>query len=71
MPNSRMETPVTENKMYKEILLLKRLVLAMKEDMEDRFLSAEEEIRLEDSLKEFREGKTISFEQLKKELCMT
>ncbi len=66
-----METPVTENKMYKEILLLKRLVLAMKEDMEDRFLSAEEEIRLEDSLKEFREGKTISFEQLKKELCMT
>jgi hypothetical protein len=65
-----METPMTDNKMYKEILLLKKLVLDMKEDLEDRFLTAEEELRLEESLREFREGKTISLKELKKELCM-
>jgi hypothetical protein len=65
-----MEMSVTENKMYKEILLLKKLVLAIKEDLEDRFLTAEEELRLEESLREFEEGKTISLEELEKELCM-
>ena len=57
-------------KVYKEIELLKCLITTMKEDMEDRFLSAEEELRLEDSLREIKEGKTISLENLKKELCL-
>jgi hypothetical protein len=37
--------------------------------MEDRFLTAEEEMCLEDSLREMKEGKTFSLEQIKKELC--
>ena len=34
----------------------------------DCILTPEEEVRLEESLEEFRQGKTISHEQLKKEL---
>jgi hypothetical protein len=64
-----MET-IEVSKIYTELLLLKKIILAMKEDMEDRFLTAEEELCLEESLREFREGKTISLEQLKKELCL-
>jgi hypothetical protein len=65
-----MEVSIANDKVYKEILLLKKLVLAMKEDLEDRFLTAEEELSLEESLREFKEGKTISLEQLEKGLCM-
>lgn len=55
-------------KMYKEILLLKKIVIAMQEDLEDRFLSADEELEIEKARKEYEEGNIISFEDLKKEL---
>lgn len=61
---------ISLEKVYKEIEFLRKVVLAMKEDMEDRFLTAEEELRLEESLRELKEGKTTSLEQLKKELCL-
>ena len=42
----------------------------MKEEIEDRFLTAEEEKDIEDSLREFDDEKTISLEKLKEELCL-
>lgn len=56
--------------LYSELVLLKKLILAMKQDMEDRFLTAEEEIALEESLEEHNHGRTVSLGQLKKELCL-
>ena len=63
-----MDTNVTDNKVYKEILLLKKIVLAMKEDMEDRFLTAEEEMELEKAREEFKRGECVSLDNLRKEL---
>ena len=58
------------SKIYKEVVLLKKIIVDMKEDIEDRFLTAEEELSLEESLREFKESKTTSLEQLKKEICL-
>lgn len=59
---------ITTNELHKEIEVLKRLVLAMKEEIEDRFLSAEEEILLEESRKESEQDGYVSLEDLEKEL---
>lgn len=63
-----METEISH--VYKEILLLKEMVASIKEEIEERFLTAEEEITLEESLEEFENGKTNSLEELKEELCL-
>ena len=55
-------------KIYDEIGLLKKIVISMKEDFDDRFLSAEDEEELEKSRKEYLEGKCVSLEDLRKEL---
>ena len=63
-----MKANTADNEMYKEILLLKKLVLEIKEDLEDRFLTAEEEMELEKAREEYQKGKCISFDDLKKNL---
>ncbi len=55
---------------YNEIVILKNMIASMKEEIEDRFLTAEEEKDIEDSLREFDDEKTISLEKLKEELCL-
>lgn len=52
----------------KKLEILTRMLASLKEDFEDSFLTPEEEIILEESRKEFKEGKSISLEDLKKEL---
>ena len=55
---------------YNEIVILKNMIASMKEEIEDRFLTAEEEKDIVDSLREFDDEKTISLEKLKEELCL-
>jgi hypothetical protein len=52
----------------KNVLDLIAIVQKMKEDFEDRFLTAEEELELEKAREELKQGKCISLEDLKKEL---
>ena len=52
----------------KNLLALTRLVEAMREDLEDRFLTTEEVMNIEIARKELAEGKTISLQDMKKEL---
>jgi hypothetical protein len=52
----------------KNVMELMKIVQEMKEDLEDRFLTPEEEMLLEVSREEFKKGNCISLEDLKKEL---
>lgn len=55
-------------RVYEELKALRGAVEAMKEEIEDMFLTPEEELLVEKAIKEHREGKTITLEELKKEL---
>jgi len=59
---------VSLEKVYKELEFLRKVVVEMKEYLEDCFLTAEEEIELEKAREELKAGKTISLEELKAEL---
>lgn len=61
-------TDVTIERVYEELKALRGSVDAMREEIEDRFLTPEEELLVEKALKEHREGKTINHKDLKKEL---
>jgi hypothetical protein len=61
-------TEVTIEQVYKELKALRTAVEAMKEEIEDRLLTSEEEVLVEKALQEHREGKTTSLEDLKREL---
>ena len=56
--------------MYKELLALRREVQFIKTHMfdPDTIMTIEEEERYEKAMQEYKEGKTISLEDLKKEL---
>lgn len=58
------------NTIYHELLALRKEVHFIKAHMADAdmFLTSEEEEKLEKALKEHKEGKTISLQELKKEL---
>lgn len=60
MEQANLET-INEN-----LLRLMKVVQEMKEELEDRFLTAEEEIELEKSREEYQKSETISLEELKK-----
>jgi len=65
-----MTETATIDKMYKEIIELKNEVKFIKKHMfdPDTIMTIEEEERYERAMKEHKEGKTISLEDLKKEL---
>lgn len=63
--NEKMEL----KKMHEEIISLKKIILSVKEEMEDRFLTAEEKEDIQECLKESDAGETYSLEEVKKELC--
>jgi hypothetical protein len=63
-----MSDVITMERVYEELKALRGAVEAMKEEIEDRFLTPEEELLVEKAIKEHREGKTITLEELKKEL---
>ena len=61
---------ITLETIHKDLEYLKKIVEEMREKMidSDHFLTYEEEERLNRGIEEFREGNTISHEELKKEL---
>ncbi len=61
-------TNITIEKVYNELKILRNIIEELKEDIEDRFLTAEEEILIEKALEEMRQGKTKPLEELMKEL---
>ena len=65
-----MEETINSERIYKEILALKAEVNFIKTHMfdPDTIMTTEEEERFERAMKEYKEGKTISLEDLKKEL---
>ncbi|MBU0977333.1 MAG: hypothetical protein KKD18_02875 [Nanoarchaeota archaeon] len=64
-----MEETANIEKVYTELLALKKEIDFIKRHMvdADSVLTPEEEDRLDESLIEFKEGKTISLEELEKE----
>jgi len=56
------------NVVNRNLINLIKVVEEMREDLEDRFLTAEEARNIEIAEKELKEGKTISLEDMKKEL---
>ncbi len=68
--NSDMTEAVTMNMVYDELRSMKKELNYIKEHMVDvdMFLTPEEEERLNEALEEHKKGKTISLENLKKEL---
>ncbi|HDY73904.1 MAG TPA: hypothetical protein ENH51_02185 [Euryarchaeota archaeon] len=58
----------TMEKVYEELKALRGTVEAMKEEIEARFMTPEEDLLVEKALKEHRRGETISVDELKKEL---
>lgn len=50
----------------KNVVYLTQIVESMKAEIEDRFLTAEEELKLEKSLEEFEKGETFSLEDIEK-----
>ena len=52
---------------HQDLEVLKKAVFKIQEHMEDCFLTAEEEARLDQSLKERTEGKTFSLEDIKRD----
>ncbi len=67
-----MAETVNMEKMYLELLALKRDVQFIKTHMfdPDTIMTTEEEERYERAIKEHKEGRTVSLETLKKELGM-
>jgi len=65
-----MTEAVTMNMVYDELRSMKKELNYIKEHMVDvdMFLTPEEEERLNEALEEHKKGKTISLEDLKKEL---
>ena len=65
-----MAETVNMEKMYKELLALRTEVHYIKENMidVDMFMTPKEEVQLEKALEEHKQRKTISLENLKKEL---
>ena len=65
-----MAESINMEKMYMELLALRREVQFIKTHMfdPDTILTSEEEEIFEKAMKEYKEGKTISLEDLKKEL---
>lgn len=59
---------VTIEKVYNELKALRGAVDAVREEIADRFLTPEEELLVEKALDERRRGKTVSLDDLKKEL---
>lgn len=57
-------------KMYKELLALRKEVQFIKNHIvdQDTIMTAEEEERYEKAMQEYKEGGTISLEDLKKEI---
>lgn len=64
-----MAEAINMNKIYETLVELKREVDFIKNHMVDidTILTSEENIELDDSLKELEEGKTFSFEDIKKD----
>jgi len=64
-----MEETINMEKVYREILALKREVNFIKDHMVDvdLILTPEENSELDESLKELEEGKTFSLEDIKKD----
>ena len=56
------------NKISEDMAFLKKAVIAIQEHIEDTHLTAEEEILLEECIKNEKKGKLISHEDLKAEL---
>jgi hypothetical protein len=67
-----MEETVNMNKLYEELLALKSEVHFIKTHMfdPDTIMTTEEEERFRRAMKEYKEGKTVSLEDLEKELGM-
>ena len=67
-----MEETANIQKIYLEILALKREIDFIKKHMfdPDTIMTTKEEERYERAMQELKEGKTISLEDLKKELGM-
>ena len=65
-----MAETVSLEKMYLELLALRKEILFIKTHMfdPDTIMTTEEEERFERAMKEYKEGKFISLEDLKKEL---
>ncbi|MEE8403114.1 MAG: hypothetical protein V3R93_05095 [Candidatus Hydrothermarchaeaceae archaeon] len=59
---------VTIEKVYDELKALRGAVDAVRKEISDRFLTPEEELLVEKALEERRRGKTVSLDDLKKEL---
>ena len=64
-----MEETINMEKVYREILALKREVNFIKDHMVDvdLILTPEENSELDESLKELKKGKTFSLEDIKKD----
>ncbi len=60
---------ITMDKVYRELMMLKRELDAMKQRMVEVevFLTPDEEARLEESLEEYRQGKSVSLKNFKRE----
>ncbi len=58
----------TIEKVYDELKALRSAVEAVRVEIADRFLTPEEELLVEKALEERRKGKTVSLDELKKEL---
>ena len=65
-----MPETINPEKVYKELLILKKEIEFIKSHMfdPDTIMTTEEEERYERAMQEHKEGKTISLEDLKKEL---
>lgn len=65
-----MSEAVTMSMVYDELKDMKKELAYIKDHMVDvdMFLTAEEEIKLEEALEEHKKGKTISLDKLKAEL---
>ena len=59
---------VTLERLNENVEMLKKMVLSIQEHLEDVHLSAEEEDLFDEYLKDKKEGKLISHEDLKAEL---
>ena len=63
-------TNITLNNIHKDIELIKNKIINIEKNMinRDAILTKDEELLLKKAREEFKQGKTISLEQLEKEL---
>ena len=59
---------VTLEKVNENVELLKQMVLSIQEKMEDNFLTSEEEELLEESLRDRKDGKLKTIDEIEKAL---